>query len=330
MSSKRTRAFSAVALGVAAVLLWWAIPATAEPTAALPDGQFTLVCDVVGGKVTQCTPPVEPTPSPSASATGSPTPTPTTGTTATPTPTASPSPTQSPTPTPAPTATGWPNASTTGATGTLTLRTGNLTISTPGAVVENLDVRGCVSITAANVVFRNSKVSCSNGWAITAKSTGGVVIDQVDVTCNATLGKGIVGEGFTVRRSDVSGCEDAIYVDRNAVIVDSYLHDLYGGGTDPHNDIVQVSDGGDNVTIRGNFMSNRTSRATSGYMGDGPGMDNIVIDRNYIEAGGYVVYCSSSGVNNVVSNNTIDALGYGPWYWTCSRSGIVRTGNTLI
>lgn len=197
-------------------------------------------------------------------------------------------------------------------------------------MVQNLDIRGCVRITAANVVFRNNKVTCANGWAITAKSLGGVVIEDVDVSCGNTLGKGIVGEGFTVRRADVSGCEDAVYIDRNANVLDSYLHDLYGGGTDPHNDVVQVSNGGDNVIVRGNFLSNRTSRATSGYMGDGPGMDNIVIDRNFIEAGGYVIYCSASGVNNVISNNTIDALGYGPWYWTCNRSGIVRSNNTLI
>lgn len=337
--TRRVLASLATALALTAGAVAFVAPALADPLASpLPDGKFTLECSVVDGRVTQCTPPAEPTPSPTPTAT-TPVPT-TTEPQVTPSPTAppvttTPAPTTPPATTPPPTTTsppasGWPNASTTGATGPLTVRTGNLTISTAGAVVEGLDIRGCVNITAPGVVFRNSKVSCSNGWAIRAVSTGGVVIDQVDVTCNNTLGKGIVGEGFTVRRSDVSGCEDAIYIDRNVNVLDSYLHDLYGGGTDPHNDIVQVSNGGDNVIVRGNFMSNRTSRATSGYMGDGPGMDNIVIDRNYIEAGGYVIYCSSSGVNNVVSNNTIDALGYGPWYSTCSRSGIVRTGNTLI
>lgn len=317
-------------------------PAFAAPQVALalPDGTYPLNCKVEDGVLIGCFPPgVAPTPSatatPPSTQTSAPTPTATTPTptatptasptqTPTPTPTVTPTPTQTTTPPPA----GWPNAATTGPTGPLTVRNGGLTISTPGAVVEGLDVRGCVSITAPNVIFRNSKVTCS-GTAITTKTLGGVRIENVEVSCNGTGGKGVLGEGFTLRRSDVSRCEDAVYIDRNAMVLDSYLHDLswYAGA---HTDVIQVVNDGDNVTIRGNFMSNMTPGATSAYMGDGPGMNNIIIDRNYMEGGGWLVYCSASGSGNSVTNNTFDPSGYGVWYTTCYRSGITRTGNTIL
>lgn len=300
-------------------------PAFAAPQVAmaLPDGVYPLECKVEGGVLIGCFPPAA-TPTPSATAT--PTAPPTTATPAptTPVPTTTPPPTQTTTPPPA----GWPNAATTGPTGPLTVRNSGLTISTPGAVVENLDIRGCVTIAAQNVIFRNSKVTCS-GTAITTKTLGGVRIENVEVSCNGSAGKGVLGEGFTLVRSDISRCEDLVYIDRNAVVLDNYLHDLtwYTGA---HTDVVQVANGGDNVTIRGNFMSNMTPGATSAYMGDGPGMDNIVIDRNYMEGGGYLVYCSASGSGNSVTNNTFDPSGYGVWYPTCYRSGITRTGNTVL
>lgn len=308
----------------------FAAPQAAPLALALPDGVYPLDCKVEGGVLIGCFPPAAtPTPSatatPTTSPTASPTPAPTT-----PTPTASPtaSPTPSPTQTTTPPPTGWPNASNTGATGTLTVRNSGMTISTPGAVVENLDIRGCVSITARDVVFRNNKVTCS-GTAITAKTLGGVLIEKVDVSCNGTGGKGVLGEGFTLRQSDVSRCEDAVYIDRNANVYNNYLHDL-SWYTGAHTDVVQVVDDGDNVIIQGNFMSNMTPGATSAYMGDGPGMNNIIIDHNYMEGGGWLVYCSASGSGNAVTNNTFDPSGYGVWYTTCYRSGIVRTGNTII
>jgi hypothetical protein len=241
--------------------------------------------------------------------------------------------------------TGWPDATTTGATGPLTARNGDLTISTAGAVVENLDMSGCVRITAPNVTFRNSRVSCSGApqAAIVAKTTGGVLIENVDVSCANAPIKGMLLEGATVRRADISGCEDGIYIDRNAIVLDSYIHDLYehdkgpcpNGGTDAscdrygHTDGIQVTDGGDNATIRGNYIANLTPHATSAYIGDGPGMDRIVIDRNYVTGGGYVLRCSTSGIGNEVTDNTIDWSGYGPWT-NCTRSGILRIGNVIL
>lgn len=203
-----------------------------------------------------------------------------------------------------------------------------MTISANDAIVENLDIRGCVEITGARVQLRNVKVTCSQGMgAVRVVSSGGVIISNAEIVCNAPI-KGVVGEGFTVRRSEIRQCEDAVYIDRNANVLDNFLHSLYENTADPHTDVVQVANGGANVLIEGNFMSNRTSRPTSGYMGDGP-TTNIIIRNNYIESGNYVIYCSSSG-SFTVAGNTLRVLGGSAWYPTCYRSGVVRTGNTIL
>lgn len=350
----RLRALIALTVGAIAALAFVVAPAIAAGTPTDPPSRLAdhlAACEDMAAVaqthdekafaehcITLATRAIASLPAPSvAPTTSAPSPTVTPTLNPTPTQTASPTPsaTSSATPTPSPTSTlppasGWPNAATTGPTGTLTVRNEDLNITTAGAVVENLDVRGCVTITAPNVVFRNSKVTCDNWRGVDARTLGGVVIQDVEIDCVNSPGKGIVAEGATIVRADIYGCEDAVYVDRNVTVLDSYMHDLYGGGTDPHTDIVQVANGGDNVILRGNYMSNLTPRATSGYMGDGPTMDNIVIDRNYIEAGGYVFYCSSSGVGNVISGNTVKSTGYGVYGPNCTRNGIVRTGNAIL
>lgn len=259
------------------------------------------------------------------------------------TPTVAPSPTATvlPPSTPAPTtiaptttppAAGWPNADNTGPTGTLIIRNGGMTIGANDVVVENLDIRGCVEIRGARVQLRNVRVTgCTSGLgAVRVVSPGGVIISNAEIVCDSSI-KGVVGEGFTLTRSEVRRCEDAVYIDRNANVIGNYLHSLYENVADPHTDVVQVVNGGANVLIEGNFMSNRTSRPTSGYMGDGP-TSNIVIRNNLIESGNWVVYCSSSG-SFTVTGNTIRVLSRdrGAWYpTTCYRSGIDRSGNTII
>ena len=54
----------------------------------------------------------------------------------------------------------YPDASNTGPTGLLRESTGNITVSTPGTVIENRKINGCVTFNASNVTIRNSEINC--------------------------------------------------------------------------------------------------------------------------------------------------------------------------
>src|SRR5262245_33381699 len=63
---------------------------------------------------------------------------------------------------------GYPDETNTGVPAGTVLRIhqGTLEIRTPGAVVEDLDIRGCVRVMAPNVTIRRSKVTCTFAYAI--------------------------------------------------------------------------------------------------------------------------------------------------------------------
>jgi hypothetical protein len=93
---------------------------------------------------------------------------------------------------------GFPDSTNSGvAAGTpLTVISSGMTVSTAGAVVEDKDIRGCLTVTAANVTIRRSKVSCGGGNTIRSNSTG-LLIEDVTVSCSNTSGTGIAGGNFT-------------------------------------------------------------------------------------------------------------------------------------
>ncbi len=60
---------------------------------------------------------------------------------------------------------GMPDATTTGVQAGVTLSAykGPMTITTPGAVIENVTINGQLTVAAANVTIRNCVIQ-SNGW----------------------------------------------------------------------------------------------------------------------------------------------------------------------
>jgi chitodextrinase len=242
----------------------------------------------------------------------------------------------------------YPDASCTGvpAGTTLTPRQGPITITTPGAVLQNLDITytgsdSAVSVNAQNVTIRNVRIR-SNGISLIQVNTGGsLLIEDSELINRPVAGQpnchnGIATGNYTARRLEITGCENGAEMFRgNVVFEDNYVHDLdtvgpsyYFGNAAPHADGVQLNGGASNIVIRHNTIdpipSGHTG-GTSGIIGNTSG-DNVRIEDNTIDGGGssYAVYAPrTSKTAWFMNRNKFGRGAYG--YTACVRLGITVT-----
>lgn len=198
----------------------------------------------------------------------------------------------------------YPDASCTGvpAGTSLTNFSGDYTANTTNEVIDAMNITGCVLVSASGVTIKNSKVACIDIIEPSAASTIGnppLTIQDVDIVCNGG-GKGIKEQNFTATRVDISNCEDGIFVDTDATITDSYIHDL-ASGSGFHNDGIQGGDG-TNVTIQHNNISSiDTSAININNNAAGPNTANTLIKENKLflgNGGAYEMYCPIPSTTN--------------------------------
>jgi hypothetical protein len=209
----------------------------------------------------------------------------------------------------------YPDASCTGvpAGTTLTAVSGDVHITTAGAVVDGKDIDGCVFVEAPNVTIRNSKITCGFAFGIHALISnytgGGLLIQDVEVSCNNTSATGVAGYGFTAQRMNIHGCENGFGADNDLTIEDSYIHDFYHN-TGAHTDGIQMG-GGDNITIRHNRIFNQDTDGTSAIISNETGLSNVLVTNNIMAGGGHTLYCpQTSSVNYRVINNHFSRIYY--------------------
>jgi hypothetical protein len=254
------------------------------------------------------------------------------------------------TPTPAPASAGgggsdgFPNASKTGvpAATNLTAYMGPNPVTVDGTVIDGRHFTDCSTLVveAEDVVIRNSLFECADGgvyYEDDGVPGGGPLIEDSEIECTGPEGGTGVGEAdFTLRRVEISSCENGADMNRDILIEDSWIHSLENGGVDPHEDGVQVAVGhfengdtgtvvlgGENITLRHNTISGANkdgSQGTSAIIttannpGD-PGLDvNILIEDNLLMNGTTTLYCNrpGAGTNFQVLDNRFDpAKGFG-------------------
>ncbi len=233
------------------------------------------------------TPPTSAAPAPAPTAPPAPEPTPTT--------TARPA----PAPAPAPSG-GVPNASNTGVRpGTNLTSKGSYTVTTPGAVVQNLDISGTLTIKASNVTVRNSRIRTGGNYGVWFdQSVSGVVLEDLTIIgTGAGCSAGVAPTGrWTARRLNVSGCEDGVKMHGNQRLEDSYIHSLRVGAT-THNDAVQVTSGNNGV-IRNNNLIAPVQNAAIMMSSNFGSVDNWTITGNRFAGGTYTVYVRNQGHGN--------------------------------
>lgn len=310
-------------------------PASAEAliAAAAADGQYDCtVTSIADGFSLVCrTKDVTPSPSTSASPSGTPTASASSTASSSSSPTVSPSPspssttrTSSPTTTPSspsgpcqpsPGSCGYPDAISTGPTSTLTTLNGNQTFSSPNTQVANTRINGCVEVRASNITFKNVYFNGAGCFYAVRNFSSGLVIEDSFITCGETNGTGVTATGYTVRRSEITGCENGFNVGGSVVLEDNWIHPAVTSGG-AHTDGIQMNQGAANITVRHNTIIVPAPGATSAIiMWDegNPQNSNVLITNNLLAGGTYTLYCPRQGpvTNVVITNNRFGNFEYG-------------------
>ncbi len=119
---------------------------------------------------------------------------------------------------------GFPNATNTGVPPGVVLKSsGSLVITTPGAVVEGLDIKGSVVIDAPNVTLKNCKVTDA-GYDVVLIKPGiiGVTIQNCEISNEGVGGQGIAGQG-TFLRNNIHDCADGIDVRGDNTLIEEII-----------------------------------------------------------------------------------------------------------
>lgn len=227
-------------------------------------------------------------------------PTPTVTVTPTPTPTATPTPTETTTtapPTTSPPATTFPDAASTGPSGTLTTTSGNPWISTPGTIIENRRHTGTLQVAATGVIIRNVHLIGN----ITVASGASVTITDTLVNNGRNFNSAGVGSeaNITIKRTEIVGGGHSFSCKSNCVIEDNWFHgqaDPTSG--DPHGDGILFNEAS-NMIVRHNTLAcdmpangNGACSAGLAMYGDWGPIRNVVVDNNLFKASpaGYCMY----------------------------------------
>lgn len=215
-----------------------------------------------------------------------------------------------------------PGASNTGVpAGTLlTQYNGNLTITTPGTVIDKMDIHGFVVINAANVTIKRSiirggttttnrallKISDSNASNFLVEDTT-IVPEFPDVHLDGVK----VSKSGTFRQVDVSGTVDGIVVfGDNVNVVNSWLHGFVRYASDPnqgggpsHDDAMMVQ-AGTGVTITNSTLEGASNSAVM-ITQDAGITKNLSISNNWLDNGACTLNYGNGGAykTGMVANN---------------------------
>ncbi|MDD4922926.1 MAG: fibronectin type III domain-containing protein [Bacteroidales bacterium] len=204
---------------------------------------------------------------------------------------------------------GWPDASSTGTTGTLTA-SGPITVTTAGAIIENLDISGKISIKANNVTIRNCKFTSLD--IASADSYTGTVVEDCELTWAGR-------QNYTLRRCEISSqADDLIRLGgTNILIEDCYLHVDGPPVSGNHADAIQLYPGpAVNCIIRHNTIYVLLTSSVAGVINAG----GVLIENNLLAGGSYTIY----GDNVRVLNNHFSTI----LFPTCGINGVYYSSNT--
>jgi hypothetical protein len=221
-----------------------------------------------------------------------------------PAPAPAPAPTKAPTPVKAPAATGTPGSGNTGVpAGTkLTVHNGDLNVTTAGTVIDGLDIRGLVKISAPNVTIKNSIIrgKALSGVAPLINNLSGqsglkIVDTELFPSVASPYAMGIYGYNFTATRVNIHGVIDSIHLTGGNVAIDkSWLHDNLHYSSDPnhggkpsHDDSIQIQKGS-NISVTNSNISGSHSAGIMITQDTGK-VSNFTFTGNYANGGACTV-----------------------------------------
>ena len=216
---------------------------------------------------------------------------------------------------------------------------GSLSITTDGAVYENLDITGDIWIDANNVTIRNFRVdgrfSSTSFYGINiAPGNRGILLEDGEIL---RTGNGIRGLGYTARRMYIhDNNDDGLRPEgvrgSGPTLVEHCFIESMGLSDGAHADALQVSgvsDGSYDVTLRHNNFY-MPAPGTPEHPGDASKasaviflakpVSNYLIENNWMTGGGYTIYCGGNTADVLWRNNIFGgAFDYGPITGTCQN-----------
>ncbi len=215
-------------------------------------------------------------------------------------------------PRPGPTNTGVP-------AGTMLTASGSITVMTDGAVVENLDIDGTVTVLADNVTIRKVRITSGDYYPIRYfdnNNVGLLVEDTEIVGTSGDATAAISFDHYTARRLNIHGTADGLKADSHALIQDCWIHDL-SNGPGEHNDGVQ-STGGVGTQIIHNDSSGASNANVQAGDDFGTATQDMLLKCNWLDGGGWTLNIRGTGATVPTGTQILDNrfgrdAGYGPW-----------------
>jgi hypothetical protein len=237
----------------------------------------------------------------------------------------------------------YPNPATTGVPDGWTPRSthnGDLTVTTPGTVIEDTLITGDLQVRATGVTVRRTRVLgiIWNQYSDT-EQFGGLLIEDVEVGPDSGVkdwGHGAVGTaGYTARRVEIHNVTDGFRVSGdNIVIEDSFVKLAAIAGECNHLDGVQGYGGGTNVVVTHNTFDARGScgNAAVFFADSSPHAD---VEDNILLGGAYSLRLQQAevpatfiAIDNRIVQNSYDS---GPLYIFDSGSlNLTCSGNQVV
>ena len=248
---------------------------------------------------------------------------------------------------------GFPDGSSTGVAAGTVLKavSGDYTVSTAGAVVSGLDISGSLTVTAANVTVKNTRVRCIgvSSFCVSLDGKNTVFTDgeigggaNGATFNNSAIGVWMGGSGGSatdhqVLRTNIHHVMQGPRMDGDCTLADSYVHDM-STASGVHSESIYFS-AGSNMVLRHNTLGpGNTSNVWFDAQG-GPAVSAVTITGNYLFATGLgggqqpswgIGLKSGAAANNTVTV-TANVFDPGPWQVapvTQSYPWATFTGNT--
>ncbi|WP_313408320.1 right-handed parallel beta-helix repeat-containing protein [Aeromicrobium sp.] len=172
---------------------------------------------------------------------------------------------------------------------------GDQTITKAGTVLNGVEIYGRVSIKAANVTIKNSRIRAQkpNSAGIVNSKSPGVVIRNTEIFSDVRNPdtNGIMGYGFTLDHVEIRDVVDHVHIHGNDVVIrDSWLHsnthyeqDPNWGGKPSHDDNIQVT-AGKNILVERTRIADSHSAAIMLTQDRGV-IGNVLVRNNTIGGG---------------------------------------------
>ncbi|HEX5333024.1 MAG TPA: hypothetical protein VFW79_10310 [Cellulomonas sp.] len=172
-------------------------------------------------------------------------------------------------------------------------------MTTDGSIIDGLDITGTVTVTADDVVIRNTRIRNTGQYPVRIVGASNLLIEDSEIDGQAKGGAAVAFNHYTLRRVNIHDVVEGPRIAGDDVTIEnSFIHSLVRVG-DNHTDAVQIV-GGRRIVLRGNNLQAfdaRTGQANAAVMlgeEDSPVRDCLV-EQNLLNGGNYTVNAGGGG-----------------------------------